>query len=148
MIMGLDDKTAFVDFIPEVKNRLQVGLTSGFNYPIVYNEELVKADEGQGKGRVLDLLYKATQGQRKYGLLHIEDPYVAFPSPVVTTTNYNVYNILHGNTNNPDIGSQTTSPFREIVLIPTANTSLVTAFSAFLNAWLPATGNNAIITPN
>ena len=148
LIMGLDDKLSFVDYIPQVKNRIEIGLTSGFNYPVVYNAELVQADEGQGKGRVLDLLYKATQGQRKYSLRHTEDPYVAFPSPIVTAEKYNVYNLLHGTTNNPDIASQTTMPYREIICVPTSNTTLITMINTFFNAWLPSTGNNAIITLN
>lgn len=146
MIMGLDDKLSFVDYIPQVKNRLQIGLTRGFNYPVVYNDELVKADEGQGKGRVLDLLYKATQGQRKYNLRHVEDPIVNFPSPVVTTEKYNVFNILHGSTNTPDIASLTSSPYREIVCVPTSNATLVTNFTNFMNAWLPLTGNEVVLT--
>lgn len=154
IIIGLDDKLAFVDWIPQVKNRLTVGLTQGFNQATVRNNEYVQADEGQGDGRTLDLLYKATHGQRKYNLRHTMDPVTDFPSPIVTTSKYRVFNILHGAFQKPDIANTVYVPSREIICIPeydsdgTTTNPYIATFKSVLNNWLGSTNNGAIVSMN
>jgi len=149
-IMALDHNTSFVDRIPEVKVNLQVALPSGFDYETVSNVEAVRPDEGQGYGRVLDLWYQSTQGQRLYAQRHTEDPVINFPSPVDAAQNYVTYVIQHGTVDNPDIHSLVYSPKRDIILIPryssgtTAHPSIALLDTA-LNSWLPTTGNAAIL---
>lgn len=146
VIMALDEKTAYVDLIPEVKVRLDIGLLAGFNYTTVRNAEYEQADEGQGVGRTLDLLYKATEGQRKYWLSHTEVPVIEFPSPIDTTLTYVTYNIRHGFNHQADYAHTIYQPLQETILIPSTNTTLVTNFDAALNNWLSsAQNNNAII---
>lgn len=150
-IMALDSKIAYIDRIPEIKNRLFVGLPAGFDYSTVSNVERVQADEGQGYSRPLDLWYQATQGQRKYSQRHTEDPVINFPSPIVDGQQYLIYNILHGTTNQPDPTTLSYSPKREIVLIPrystgTTTNPLIALFDTALNTWLPTTGNPLIAT--
>lgn len=123
IVMGLDEPLAYVDYIPQVKTKLEVGLPSGFNYLTVRNIEGNKADEGQGLGRVLDLMWKATQGQRLYTLRHVEDPVVNFPSPINTSSTYTVYNILHGNTEQIDTTNFVYSPYREVICVPSGSLS-------------------------
>lgn len=145
MIMGLDETTAYVDYIPQVKTRLKIGLPYGFDTDTVDLDEHAFADPGEGSGRELDLLYKATQGQRKYNLRHTMDPVVEFASPVDTTQSYNVYNIVHGKVGEIDMHNMGVLPFREIVLIPSSNTTLVSTFDTVLNNWLASTTHNTAI---
>lgn len=154
MTMALDETLAFVDYIPNVKVRMQVGLTLGFDYPVVFNDELSNADEGQGQGRVLDLLYKATQGQRKYNWRHVENPVTDFPSPIDTAGKYVVYNINHSVASTPSMHNTFGHNFREIVCIPayssgTTPNGLIATFDGVLNSWLgSALNNNAIVAFN
>lgn len=151
MLMALDSRLAYVDYIPHVKIRLRVNVPAGFDYSTVAVTERVAADEGQGYGRVLDLLYKATQGQRKYAQRHDEDPVINFPSPIDTAQNYTVYNVLHGNSEQVDTFNMVYSPYREIICIPrystgtTAHAAIALVDAVWTN-WLPSTGNAAMIT--
>lgn len=155
MLMALDETTAYVDYIPQVKVRLEVGLTRGFDYSTVTNDQYVYADEGQGDGRSLNLLYAATQGQRKYNLRHTEDPVVNFnTAPFDTAITYCVYNIKHNSTRQVDTFNTILQPFREIIAVPTYSSGITanaviglldTAFNAYLAS---TTHNNAIIALN
>ena len=145
MIMALDETTAYVDYIPQIKVRLKVGLPYGFDTASVDLEEHAFADPGQGSGRELDLLYKATQGQRKYNLRRTLHPVVEFPSPIDTDEQYNVYNIIHGHVGEIDMHNMGVNPFREIVCIPTSNTTLTSTFDTRLNNWLASTTHNTAI---
>ena len=143
-LMALDHTPVYEDWIPQVKVALQVGLPSGFDVNTVQNKSYINASEGQGYGRQLDLWYKNTAGQRKYSQKHTTDPVINFPSPVDTAFNYVTYIIHHGTTSNPDINSIIYAPKREVVLIPSTATTLVSNFENGLNAWLASTGNVAI----
>lgn len=143
-LMGLDHTPVYEDWIPQVKVNLQVGLPSGFDVNTVRNKFYVSASEGQGYGRQLDLWYKNTAGQRKYSQKHTSDPYINFPSPVDTAITYSTYIIHHGTTSNPDINSLIYAPKREVILIPTSNSTLRTSFETVMNLWLAATNNPAI----
>lgn len=149
-IVALDHNTTQIDRIPQVKVRLQVGLPAGFDTDLVSNIEAVKADEGQGYGRVLDLWYQTTQGQRKYTQRHTEDPVINFPSPVDTTQKYVTYVIQHGNISNPDIHSLVYAPKRDIVLIPRYSTGTtphpsIALLDTALNSWLASSGNANVL---
>lgn len=148
-IMALDSKQAYVDYIPQLKNRLRVALNAGFNYQTVSNLESVNADEGQGYGRTLDLWYKATQGQRKYAQRHTLAPVIEFPSPVDTTQQYVTYTIHHGNSMQVDTFNMVYSPYREIVLLPryssgTTTNALISTWDTTFNVWLASVGAPAI----
>ena len=154
MLVALDEPTAHIDYIPQVKVSLEVTLPSGFNYNTVRYTHANRADEGQGLARQLDLEYKATQGQRKYFGSHEEFPIIEFPSPIVANEKYVVYNILHENVNQVDTFNRVDSPFRDIVCIPayssgtTAN-GLIATFDGYVNSFLGSTvHNNTIITLN
>lgn len=155
MLMALDETTVYVDYIPQVKVRLEVGLTRGFDYNTVTNAQYVYADEGQGDGRSLNLLYAATQGQRKYNLRHEEFPVVNYnTAPFSTSITYCVYNIRHSSARQVDTFNTVIQPFREIIAIPTfssgttANTTITaldTALAAYINS---TTHNHAVIAYN
>lgn len=145
IILALDRRLAFEDRIPQVKIRLDVGLKSGFDFNLVHHSEGSKASEGQGQGRALDLWYKATHGQRKYNLDHTEDPVVEFPSPIDTADAYYQYTILHEDVKQTDTGSVVVNPLKEVLLIPDANTTLVTAIDNILGAWVTSANGVGII---
>lgn len=136
MLVALDGDLAYKDKVPQVKTRLQVGLTTGFDYTLVNNKQYSYAFEGHGKGRQLDLLYKATMGQRLYNLAHVEDPIIEFASPIITTTNYTVYNIQSVDYEQADTINAIDMPRRTIVCIPSGDSTLITQFETVLNAWL------------
>lgn len=144
-LMALDHTPVYEDWIPQVKVALQVGLPSGFDVTTVQNKSYVNASEGQGYGRQLDLWYKNTAGQRKYSQKHTTDPVINFPSPVDTTITYSTYIVHHGTTSNPDINSLIYAPKREVVLIPTSNTTLIGNFENVLNAWLSSTDRKSVV---
>jgi len=150
-IMALDSNTAHIDYIPEIKNRIRVGLKRGFDYSTVTLDETVAADEGQGYARQLELLYQNTAGQRKYAQKHTLDPVIKFDSPIVSGQEYVVYNILHGRSEQIDHANIVYSPFREIVCIPryssgTTTNAVIATFDTAINAFLASAGSSAIVS--
>ncbi len=142
MLIGLDEVPVFVDFIPQVKTRLRTGFQSGFANT-VRNLEAVVANEGQGVARVLDLLWKGTQGQRLYNLRHTEDPIPNFASPIDLSQNYVVYNIYHGSGAQIDTNNYVTAPYRELLCIPSGNSSTISGLDTAFNSWLASSVNNS-----
>jgi len=151
ILLALDHSMAYSDKIPQVKVNMDVKLPAGFNYQTVSNVEAVRPDEGQGYGRVLDLWYKATDGQRKYEQNHTVDPVITFPSPVEVAQQYVTYVIHHGDLQNNDFHHSAYGPKREIVLIPRYSTGttphpVIALLDTALNSWLPSTGNPSVLT--
>jgi hypothetical protein len=148
-VVGADAKTAFVDYIPQLKTRVRVGLNAGFDYKAVRVQESAFSGEGQGYGRALDLLYQETQGQRKYMQRHVSDPVINYPSPVDTNQQYTVYNIMHGSSEQIDTSNMVYSPYRELILIPrystgTTTNPLIALVDTALNSYLASGSNPAI----
>lgn len=145
MLVALDAELAYEDRIPQVKSRLDVGLTTGFDFTTVYHEENSAASEGSGEGRVWDLHYRATEGQRKYSLDHTLDPVIEFPSPVDVDTKYDSFIFEHYRVKDIDTYNTINSPLKTIVLIPTTETALISAFENSMNAWLTSKDGSVII---
>jgi hypothetical protein len=138
--VALDRKTVSVDKVAPVKIDVNIGLRSGFDATTVYSEKTSRPGEGQGLGRQLDLEWKATEGQNLYTLSHQEDPVINFPSPVDTTATYNKYTVHHKTMYQMDTFNATYNPMKEIILIPTTDTTTVAAFDAAFGAWLTSAG--------
>ena len=145
-LLALDEPLAFEDYVPQRKVRLEVGLTQGFTSTVKSNV-LSKPDEGQGHFRPLELMYKATQGQRKYNLRHTETPIIEYPSPFVANATYSTFIIHHGFNTNVDTFNVVHSPLKEIICIPSGESTMITALTTGLNSWLASGDNQAIITP-
>lgn len=153
MLVALDSTLAFKDYGTLVKNRLSVSLTRGFNFMSVYNKEVSKAFEGQGKGLTLDRQYRNTQGQRKYNLIHVIDPVTEFPSPVDPTDTYTTYIIEHSKFSAVDAHHDVESRLKDIILIPTlvkgtvngSANSQETVLEGFLNAYLTSAAKPNIV---
>mgnify|MGYP001614679159 CR=1 FL=1 len=146
MLVALDADLAFKDRIPQVKTRLQVGLTTGFDFNTVNHKQYEQPFEGHGKGRALDLIYKATMGQRLYNLNHVEDPITEFPSPIITTTNYVTYIVNHVGYSQVDTLNYVDSPQSTFLLSPTGDSTFQTAIEGSLNSWLASNGHPNIDT--
>lgn len=145
-VVGLDRTQSYVDYIIPVKINVDIAPNSGWTRTNVTVTKTTNPVEGQGQGRVLDMMYKATQGQRKYNLRNTEDPIVNYPSPVNTALNYVTYVITHAKVSTPDSYSLGYAPFKEIVLIPSTESAVITAFDTALNSWLQSGDNQAIVT--
>lgn len=145
-IMGMDGILSYVDYVPFVKTKVVVGLPRGFDTTTVYSDEVAFADEGEGLGRVLDLWFKETEGQREYSLRHTMDPVITFASPFDVAQKYAVYNIMHGKLSHPDVKSSIYAPYLEVIAIPSTNTTLISTFDTVMNNWLLSGDNQAIVT--
>jgi len=133
------------DKIPQVKNRLEVGLKAGFDFYQTYHREVSSAYEGQGQTRDLDIFWKNTYGQRKYNLQHEQIPVISYPSPVDTSTTYIQYSILHSDVEQIDTVSMSTSPKKTIIWVPTADALTETQLDAALTPYL-ASANVGLVT--
>lgn len=146
MVMALDRSLSFEDRIPQVKVRLEIGLISGFDSSVVDHEEHEEAFEGKGQGRALDLLYRATHGQRKYNLDHTKDPIPEYTSPIDTTASYTVYTIDHINVAQVDTGNIVQSPQREYILAQPADTDTIGEIDDLLGPWIASVNSVGIVT--
>ena len=149
-VMALDEATAYIDYIPQRKVYLKVALPQGF-VTSVKDVKIQAGREGQGYGRVLDLRYKATQGQRKYFNQHTLDPIINFPSPIDENTAYVTYNVTFANSMQIDVANVSVSPHKVLICVPAETTPsvvnpLIATLDSTINSWLTSTGNSAIIT--
>jgi hypothetical protein len=146
MLVALDETQAYEDRQARVRTNLEVGIPVGFDFVAVGNKEYEQAFEGHGQYRSLDLWYKNTHGQRKYNLRHRELPVPEFASPIIDGVQYVTYHVNHFNTQQIDITNSTDLPMDEIVLIPSTESTLISAFEAMMNNWLSSNSHPAIDT--
>ena len=146
MLVSLDHTPAFKDTIPQIRTRLHVGLPAGFDFTSVANTEYEEAVEPLGQYRELSLWYKATHGQRRYNLNHVEDPIIEFPVPFVDGTQYVTFITNHYDLNMVDTASMVDSPQQAIVCVPSTESTLLTAFTNSMNSWLASNGHPNIDT--
>lgn len=142
-IVALDRKLAYDDRVPQVKIGLQVGKRYGFG-TAVYCTQTSFPFEGQGVGRILDLEYKRTHGQRKYNLNHDVNPIVQYPSPVSTTSTYVRYNIEHTYTHAADLQNIIDSPQSLTVLIPSGDSTTISQWDSAIDSWLTSAGSDLV----
>lgn len=118
LIMALDRDLAYEDRIPYVKNRISVGLTSGFNPATVDVEKVQEPFEGKGLKRQLDALWKNTAGQRIYhNYRGFDTMKIEVPSPV-TENYYDVVVLQHFRREQIDGATTVTKPFRVYLYLP------------------------------
>ena len=141
LFMGTDRITAFKDRIAALKTKIKVGLTRGFDFTSVYSVNSTTPLEGQGTPRALELQYRATHGQRLYNMVQTEDPITEYPIPFVSTDKYTVFVIEHEDVASISIGSMSNSPLKTIVCVPKDESTILSAFTTLMNAWLVSTVN-------
>ena len=97
--MAYDDakSLAYVDDIPQVKERINVGLRQGFDTSVVTVDVGSYPDEGKGQGRALRLFYESTDGLRKYERTHpqLYGLSINYGNDIDVNDDYNVYAIYH-----------------------------------------------------
>jgi hypothetical protein len=143
-IMALDRKLSFKDRIPQIKVDIDLGLRYGFDWQQVYKAKLSYAFEGENTARQLDLEYRATHGQRKYNLNHVEDPIVEYPSPIDLTAIYTRYNIQYTDISHPDTFASIASPSLAVILIPNGSSTTISQFDSAINSWLESAGSDLL----
>ena len=151
ILLGAKANEAYLDRRIDLTITHRAFLTAGFAAS-VYDQTLVQATNGQGEGKILNQIYENTHGQRKYHQLHNMNPYIKYPSPVVTDETYTVYTIEHINAHQTDISSYNEDPAKEILLFPTTTKgaengsvpAIETAFETLMNTWLNSFGSPSI----
>lgn len=150
MLVAVDEPLSYIDRIPQRKVRLDVGLTSGFDYNSVTHAQREEAFEGSGSGRAWNIMYSNTHAQRKYTLRQrCEWPFLdggsdsgsldsstVGTSPIVNTTNYVSYVIESVESNMIDTSSISESPQKTIILIPSTETTCIASIDGALASWL------------
>jgi len=139
IVMAYDDaeSLAYIDTIPEHKERIDVGLRQGFNTAAVTVDVGSRPDEGQGQGRKLKLFYDSTDGLRKYQKTHpdLYAPNISYGNDIIETADYNVYAIEHDTDALVSDGTAGTHPHITIILIPCDQTALIQSFEDILVAF-------------
>lgn len=143
-LMSLQRPLVFNDRIKWRKVRIELGLTSGFDWQQVYYDETGIAFEGEGVGRHLHLDYIKTHGQRKYNNLHRQVPITNYPSPIDQDVNYNRYTIEYANFQQVDTFNYVSSPQKLIIAMPAADTTTETQFDAAIDSWLTSAGSDLL----
>jgi len=141
VILSLDEATAFIDRVPQVKINLDLGLTAGFNYPTVLLKESQAADEGEGSGRFWKIYYEGTDGQRAYHTNRVEYPVIPQPQYVVETETYDAYIIEHGTNVETTLTEVSHNPMKTIILVPSSDTTTKNQLEAVLNPWIQSAAN-------
>lgn len=144
MLMALDADLAFEDRIPEVKTNLVVALNQGFDWPRVGLLHGTKSFEGSGTARHWNLLWRATEMQNLYSLDHTMDPVIEFPTPIVEDTKYVSWAIRSNRVADIDTANTSVSPLMSYILVPSSETTLITAIDTALNSWLPSCGHPSV----
>lgn len=117
LLMALDRDLAYEDRIPYVKNRIEVGLTEGFNSNVT-NIKIQKGQEGEGLKRQWDMYWKNSAGQRIYSNYRgFEAMKIEVPSPVVADY-YDVAIVEHFKVDTIGGTTNVVKPFKTIFLIP------------------------------
>lgn len=144
VFMSLDSAIAYTDRIPQVKSRLKVGPSTGFN-SAVYKFEAAFAYEGEGLGKHWKLFYEATDELRKFASEQYPSGHaIQYTSPIAGTETFDAYSIYHAQPDFSSAGSKTEHPCLTIILNPVGDTTTTAALEAVLNPWMISAGSIAV----
>jgi len=134
IIMGLDDLEAYHDRLPQVKTRLDVGLTAGFAATDGLYESS-ETDEGEGTYSQWSKYFDNTYGQRKYSQHRVggDGVVIQLANNLSSTAIYTSYVIQWESAQQVDIAHVSVSPQKCIILVPNASTTTTAALDAALN---------------
>lgn len=140
LLVALNEIPAYVDRIPFLKIRLEVGLGGAFNNATVLNSSDSAAFEGEGTYRQWKIYYDNTAGQRKYSQYRgFEVLKIEVPSDLVSTVNYDAFIIEHFESHQLQLAGISNSPQKTIILVPTGDTVTKASLEAVLNPWMAST---------
>ena len=139
IVMAYDsaETLAYIDTIPETKERTEINLRQGFDTAAVTVKVGSRPDEGQGQGRKLRLFYEATDALRKYEKTHpqLYAPSINYGNDIVETSDYNVYAIEHDTEALVSDGTSGTHPHITVVMVPCGDTALIQSIEDILVAF-------------
>lgn len=139
LLIAPDVRLAANDKIKQVKERITIGLTSGYTSATT-KTELISPDEGRGSGRHWQLFYESTDGLRKFDstIEGLDGGRIAFPSDIVAGTKYAAYLFYHNSKGMASNGLQSESPYVTIVLVPCCEETLKDAVEAVITGMVSA----------
>jgi hypothetical protein len=140
LLVALNEIPAYVDRIPFLKIRLEVGLGGAFNNTTVLNSSDSPAFEGDGTYRQWKIYYDNTAGQRKYSQYRgFETLKIEVPSDLDSTKTYDAYIIEHFESHQLQLAGISNSPQKTIILVPSGDTVTSASLEAVLNPWMAST---------
>lgn len=135
IVMSLPEDVAYEDRIVNRFTRLDVGLTAGFATTVgLYNAS--GGVEEQGSSREWEIIYKSTFGQRQYSQNRSEFPIINVASYLVSGTTYDSFVIEHNSASQVSSGQVSVSPKYCYLVVPSANTTAVSAIRSFLTQYV------------
>ncbi len=139
LLIAPDVRLAANDKIKQVKERITIGLTSGYT-SVTTVAELIAPDEGRGAARHWQLFYESTDGLRKFDstIEGLDGGRIAFPSDIVAGTKYAAYLFYHNSKGMASNGLQSESPYLTIVLVPCCEETLKDAVEALITGMVAA----------
>jgi hypothetical protein len=136
VILGLTETEAFIDRMPFLATKLDIGLKDGFDFPTVLQVASQLADEGEGTGRQWKIYYEATDGQRAYTQNRDLYPVITPPAYVDLNESYTAYIIQHNDVHDFGLDSDLRSPMKTIILVPSSDTTTQAQLKAVLNPYI------------
>lgn len=138
LLIAPDVRLAAHDKIKQVKERITVGLTSGYNTSTVTKTEVADPSEGAGLGRNWQLFYESTDGLRKFEstIPGLDGQRIEYPSDIVPGSRYAAYMFYHNSRGMASSGLQSESPYLTIVLVPCCDGVLKDAIELICNTFV------------
>lgn len=136
LLLVRDSAVAFNDRIPQVKERVEVGLRQGFLTTVGVNV-VDRGDEGNGLARQWQLAYDSEADLMKYDTAQAPGGDVFnYTSPVVAGATYDAYNITYNRDDYATSGIPSKDYFGLDILIPIGDTATTLDLESVLNPWM------------
>lgn len=138
VIIAPDVRLATHDKIRNVKERIAVGLVSGWDSSVVTNTEIGLPQEERGGGRSWQLFYESTDGLRKFDTSKpgLDGAIINYASDIVEGTRYAAFMFYHNSRGMASDGLQSESPYLTIVLVPCCDGTLKDAIELICNTFV------------
>lgn len=143
--MALDRDRVYDDRIKNDKIDIEAGSPAGFDEQVLI-ERQTNAYEGEGSGRIWQLVYEGTAGQRKYAQFQRRKwPFIEVPSGIDVNERYTAFILEHRAVHELGIASASVAPRKTIILVPSCDNVTIDALEAYLNTWVRSTPSNRVI---
>lgn len=149
ILIAPDVRLAVYDKISQVKERINVGLVSGFNSAVT-STVISDPFEGKGLARQWQLFYESTDGLRKFdsSLPGLDGQAIGYPTDIVPGTTYASYHIYHSSTGMASNGLTSESPYLTILLVPCCDNALKVSVQDVLNPYFTSGGRTTFVSPD
>lgn len=138
VLIAPDVRLAAHDKVKQVKERITVGLVSGYNTSTVGKAEVGVPQEEKGGGRNWQLFYEATDGLRKFEstIPGLDGQRIDYPSDIDQTARYASFMFFHNSRGMASNGLQSESHYVTIVLVPCCDGVLKDAIELICNTFV------------